>query len=137
MKKILIINLLFLSLLFAKDLKYLPFNSALEIAKKDKKIIMLKLTAQNCHFCKKMDREVMVDSEVINALDKDFVSVSLDVNRDKLPLGLKKGMTPTFAFVNSSGELFSVIQGAWHKEDFLDLLKYIKKKSKLKRELKK
>jgi thioredoxin-related protein len=136
MKKILIGSLL-LSLIFAEELKYLPFNSALEIAKKEHKIVMLKLTAERCQYCKKMDIEVMGDSRVLDALNRDFVSVSLDVNRDKLPLGLKKGMTPTFAFINSGGELFSVIRGAWRRDDFLDLLKYVKKKSELKRELKK
>jgi len=120
-----------------KKLNYISFKESLKRAKKEHKIIMVELTAEHCHFCKKMDREVMVESDVIEALNKDFIVVKLDVNKDKLPLGLKKGMTPTFAFVNSNGELFSVIHGAWHKEDFLDLLKYIQKKSKLKRELKK
>jgi len=97
---------------------------------------MLKLISKRCHFCKEMDKRVMADKKVIETLNRDFISVSLDVNRDKLPLGLKKSVTPTFAFVNMRGELFSVFHGAWNRDDFLDLLKYIKKKSKLKRELK-
>jgi thioredoxin-related protein len=122
MKKILIISLLLLSPLFGE---------------KRHKIIIIELISQSCHFCKKMDVEVMSKKDVIEALERDFILIKLDVNRDKLPLGLKKGTTPTFAFANDRGELFSIIHGAWNREDFLDLLKYVKKKSKIKRELKK
>jgi len=120
-----------------KKVEYLSFKDALKKAKKEHKTIMIQLTRKGCHFCKKMEREILVEKDIIDALDRDFVSVKIDVERNKLPLGLKKGMTPTFAFANENGELFSAIPGAWSREDFLDLLKYIKKKSKLKREVKK
>jgi thioredoxin-related protein len=119
-----------------KEIEFFSFENALKKAKKEHKLIMLELTRDGCHFCKKMEREILVERDVIEALDKEFISVKLNVEKDKLPLGLKKGMTPTFAFVNEHGELFSVIPGAWSKVDFLDLLEYIKKKSKMKREAK-
>ena len=120
-----------------KEIEFFSFEDALKKAKKEHKTIMLELTRDGCHFCKKMEREILVERDVIEALEKDFISVRLNVEKDNLPLGLKKGMTPTFAFANEDGELFSVIPGAWSKSDFLDLLGYIKKKSKLQREVKK
>ena len=124
-------------LLFANSENNTSYENALKIAKKEHKIIMIELIQENCHFCKRMDKEVMVDDNISSTLSKDFVVVKLDVNKDKLPLGLKKEITPTFVFVKESGELFSIIRGAWNIDDFKALLRYIKKKSKIKRELKK
>jgi len=130
MKKILTVISILTSLIFAN-------SDTLQVAKKEHKIIMIELVQENCHFCKRMDEEVMTDANISNTLSKDFIVVKFDINRDKLPLGLKKEITPTFAFVKESGEIFSIIRGAWNREDFSALLRYIKKKSKIKRELKK
>ncbi|HHB95036.1 MAG TPA: DUF255 domain-containing protein [Campylobacterales bacterium] len=136
MKKILILISILSSLLFANSENNTSYKDALKIAKKEHKIIMIELVKEDCHFCERMDKEVMIDDNISSTLSKDFVVVKLDVNRDKLPLGLKKEITPTFAFVKESGEVFSIIRGAWNRDDFKALLRYIKKKSKIKRELK-
>ena len=136
MKKILILISIFTLLIFANSDTNSSFEEALKVAQKEHKIIMIELVKEDCHFCKRMDKEVMTDANISNTLSKDFVVVKFDVNRDKLPLGLKKEMTPTFAFVKESGEIFSIIRGAWNREDFSALLRYIKKKSKIKREIK-
>ena len=132
MKKILILTILFISALFSSK-----YENTLIKAKKEHKIIIIMLEKKNCHFCKKMEDEVFTDKNVSKILDKNFILLKLDVNRDELPLELKKGMTPTFAFVKESGVMFSLIRGAWKRDDFISLLRYIKKKSKLKREIKK
>ena len=132
MKKIFIVTILYMSSLLSTNIDY---KNALIKAKDEHKIIMIMLEKENCHFCKKMEDEVFTDKNVSKILDRDFILVKLDVNRDKLPLGLKKGMTPTFAFVKESGVMFSLIRGAWKRDDFISLLKYVKRKSKLKREL--
>ena len=132
MKKILILTILFIYALYSSN-----YEDALIEAKKEHKIIMIMLEKENCKFCKKMEDEVFTDKNVSKILDRDFILLKLDVNRDELPLGLKKDMTPTFAFVKESGVMFSLIPGAWKRDDFISLLEYVKKKSKLKRELKK
>ncbi len=134
MKKILIVAILYITSLFSANIEY---KNALIEAKDEHKIIIIVLEKEDCHFCKKMEDEVFTDKNVSKILDRDFILVKLDVNRDELPLGLKKGMTPTFAFVKDSGVMFSLIRGAWKRDDFISLLRYVKKKSKLKREIKK
>jgi len=107
-----------------KKLEFVGYTKALEIAKKEDKIILLKLTREHCHFCKKMDREVFEESEVRDALNKNFKVVEIDIgNVGTLPLGLKKGMTPTFIFVNKEEKIMAKIPGAWTKKDFLEILK--------------
>lgn len=116
--------------------EHISFDDAIKRAKKENKIIMVELMREDCLFCKKMEREVLAEKDIVESIKKDFLSVVIDVDKEKLPKGLEKGLTPTFAFFNKEGEMFSVIPGAWNQEDFLALLKYIKKKSKLKREIK-
>ncbi len=132
MKKILILTILSISTLFSSN-----YEDALREAKSEHKILMIMLKKENCKFCKKMEDEVLIDKNVSKILDRDFILLKLDVNRDELPLGLKKDMTPTFAFVKESGVMFSLIPGAWKRDDFISLLEYVKRKSKLKRELRK
>ena len=110
-----------------KSVSYDSFDVALKKAAENDKIIMIKATSKHCHYCKKMDREVFVESEVVQTLQKDFISVSVDVGKDTMPLGLKAGMTPTFFFINKEGQVIKSIPGAWNVEDFLEILKEIKK----------
>ena len=111
-----------------KSIKYEAFDVAMKKAAKENKIIMIKVTSKHCHYCKKMDREVLVEDEVVQALQKDFIAVSVDVAKDTLPLGLKASMTPTFffVFVDKDKTRTKRIPGAWNKEDFLEILKEAK-----------
>jgi len=111
-----------------KSIKYETFDAALKRAVKEDKIIMVKVTSRHCHYCKKMDREVLVEDEVVQALQKDFIAVSVDTSKDTLPLGLKASMTPTFffVFVDKNKIKTKRVPGAWNKEDFLVILKEAK-----------
>lgn len=109
-----------------KSISYESFENALQKASKEDKIIMIKATSKHCHYCKKMDREVFIELEVVNAFQKDFIAVSIDVGNATLPLGLKSEMTPTFFFVNKDKKMIKRIPGSWNKEDFLEILKKAK-----------
>lgn len=100
-----------------------PYSEAMKKAKKEQKIVVIEATSKRCHYCKKMDREVLSDEDVVTALSKDFVLVKVDVSSQKLPLELKSTMTPTFFFVNPEEKLIKTIPGSWSKEDFLEILK--------------
>jgi thioredoxin-related protein len=106
------------------------YKKALSLVKESSKIMMLKLTSTDCHFCKKMDREVMENREVLAFLKKNFILVEIDVKKEKLPLGLKYKVTPTFFFVNKNEKVISKIQGSWNKKDFTELLEMVLKKVK-------
>ena len=107
--------------------KYEGFEEAVKRAKKEQKIIMIKVMSKDCHYCKKMDREVFVEKEVVAALEKDFVSVSIDIGTTKLPLGLKGELTPSFVFVDTDSKILMEMPGAWDKIDFLSVLRDAKR----------
>lgn len=113
-----------------EKLNYNSYKEALSKSKKEHKLIMIKLTSQHCHYCKKMDSSTMIDQEVVKLLNKAFVSVEIDVEKDTIPLDLNKSMTPTFIFLNEKGKIISKVPGSWGKKDFLDILNSVIKKSK-------
>ena len=109
-----------------KSVKYEGFDQALQRAKKEDKIIMIKAMTKTCHFCRKMDREVMIEKDVIEAIQKDFIPVSIDISKHQLPLGLQTELTPSFIFVDKNAKVLLNVPGAWDKKDFLGLLKEAK-----------
>ena len=113
-----------------KSVQYEGFDKALDKAKSEHKIIMLKVMSKDCHFCRKMDNEVMIEKEVVDALQLDFISVAIDISTTSLPLGLKTELTPSFIFIDENAKVLMNIPGAWDKTDFLLILKEAKLKNK-------
>jgi thioredoxin-related protein len=77
-----------------------------------------------------MDREVMIEEEVVKAIEKDFIPVSIDISVHQLPLGVKAEVTPSFIFVDENAKVLMNVPGAWDKIDFLELLKEAKQSTK-------
>ncbi len=127
MKIILLFSFLFGSVFMIKEQAFIEsekttYEQALELAKQNNKPIMLKLTADNCKYCTKMDKEVLADNEVKLFLDKNFITVNINVDKEELPLKLKRTITPTFIFVDRNENITSKLPGSWNKKDFMDLL---------------
>ena len=106
-----------------KGVKFEGFSEALQRAKKENKLIMIEAMTSTCHFCRKMEREIMVETEVVKAIEKDFVPVVIDINKHSLPLGIKVDVTPNFIFIDAHEKVVLQVAGAWGKDDFLELLK--------------
>lgn len=113
-----------------KGVHYEGFEKALQKAKQEDKIIMLKVMTKDCYFCKKMEREVMIEKEVVAFLEQDFIPVSIDISTTELPLGLKTQLTPSFIFIDKNAKVLLNIPGAWNKMDFLDILREAKTKQR-------
>lgn len=105
--------------------KYLLFEKAIQKAKDENKIVMLKIMSEHCYYCKKMDREVLSEKEVLDMLSKLFVSVEIDVFKYQMPLGLSYSVTPTYIFLDSDAKVLKKVSGSWDKSDFLEILKKI------------
>lgn len=73
---------------------YFDYDEALAAAKALDKPLMIDFTGHSCANCRKMEREVLNNPEVIQRLQKDFVVVSLYVD-DKYPLPENEWTTST------------------------------------------
>ena len=106
--------------------EFYSYEDALKLQKKSNKIIMIDVIRTDCHYCEDMDKNVFQNEEMSTWLEKRFIPVQLNLDHDKLPLGLNVHFTPTFFFVNKNAKVVKKIPGSWNIEDFKDLTKDIK-----------
>ena len=106
-------------------------EEALQIAKKEGKIVLIEGYIPFCPWCIKMDREVMVNEKVKEVLNKDFVLAKANLLIEKLPLGMKVLNTPSFYFIDSDGKtILDMVEGSGTVDEFITLLKSVKQKEK-------
>jgi len=118
-----VVFLMFLpGFLFAEKINWVDWNDAVKYALYEQKPIMLEAMSNTCHYCKKIDRNVFQDSEMASFINKNFISVRINLNKEKMPLGIRVSMTPSFYFLTSKLERIKVVRGAWNKSDFKDIL---------------
>ncbi|HHD75877.1 MAG TPA: thioredoxin family protein [Campylobacterales bacterium] len=105
--------------------KVTPFEEALKQAKDEDKIIMLSIRAINCHYCDRMETETLVEDEVQEALEKDFITLHYNQDLEELPLGFSGGMTPNFIFVDKDENILQMYPGMRTPEQFMEVLNEI------------
>ena len=134
-RKILGVFLLFLILMAAcrsdsgspsENVKWHSYNEGLQLGEKEGKKVFLTFYADWCTFCTKMDKETFHNQEVANFLNKRFVSIK--VNKDKEEAIARKHFVtglPMTWFIEPSGEKINSLPGYIPPEMFLQILKYI------------
>ena len=124
MNKIVLVVLSGFVSLFA--LEFHTYKEAKALQKQNGKIIMIDVVRSDCHYCKDMQKKVFDDKKMSVWLEERFIPVKLNLDFDKLPLGLKVHFTPTFFFVDKNEKIVKKIPGSWNIQDFKDLTKNIK-----------
>ena len=124
-------NKILLSLSFAilslHGLEFHSYEDALKLQKKNNKIIMIDVIRTDCHYCEEMNTNVFEDKEMSKWLEKRFIPVQINLDNERLPLGIKVNFTPSFFFINSKQQIVKKIPGSWDIDDFKDLTKHITK----------
>jgi len=91
------------------------YDTALEQAKKGKKLVMVDIYTDWCGWCKKLDRDTYSDKDVQAKLAKDFIAVK--VNPEKSAAGQKLQQQfgargyPFIVIVDADGKKISQIVG--------------------------
>ena len=107
-------------------LKNMNIDSILKLAQKENKLIIIEAMSKTCHYCKKMEKDVLSKSDIRSVIDKDFIFLKVDVDDTELPLGLMKHykkITPSFFIVDKNGKLKNSYPGSWNKKDFKEIMK--------------
>ena len=105
--------------------KAMEIDGILAEAKEQGKNIIIEASSPTCHYCKKMEREVIDTPEIRNKLRKNFILVEVNVDTTRLPLGTDKvyqKITPSFFFLTPEGKLLDHFPGSWNKHDFSMML---------------
>ena len=107
-------------------MEWLSYEEGLKLQKQNGKVIMIDVVRTECHFCRDMEVAVFDDKEMIKWLDKRFIPVKVNLDKDRMPLNITVSFTPSFFFVDKNGEIVKSVPGSWNIEDFKDLTKGIK-----------
>ena len=93
----------------------------LQDAQKSGKNIIIEVSSPNCHYCKKMKREVIESDDIKRLVSNNYIFIEMNVEKEKIPFGLKKeykNITPSFFFLDNRGRLLGSYPGSWNKSDF-------------------
>ena len=103
------------------------YEVALLQAAKEKKNVMVMLSKEGCPACEYMEGVVFEESAIEDTINAKFVSVHIDVQKEKIPAGLGFIGTPTFHFLNAKGEKLKRHDGGANIPDFMGILNSVKK----------
>ena len=91
---------------FAEGIKWLDFETGLKKAKEEKKLILMDIYAEWCHWCNVMENSTYRDKEVIELINRYYIPVR--VNAEKFPNINKKynqGGLPSTVFLDWDGNI--------------------------------
>ncbi len=125
MKKFFLITLFFFTSLLGENLKTYNLQEALELSLKQNKLLIVEVYIDNCQYCKKMDREVFENFDVIQKLNSETLFVKLNRDKDNLDNRFFAPMVPTFFFLIDN-KIVKKIPGSWSIKDFLGFIESAK-----------
>jgi thioredoxin-related protein len=86
----------------------------------EKKLVMLFVTLEHCTWCKKMEKEVFLDSEVNATLQKQFTIKKVLYGKDVLPNFIKpKHFPTTYVLSLDETKVIDSLVGYREKKKFL------------------
>ena len=109
----------------------ISYNAAKNIAAKEHKLVMVDIALTHCPPCRYLASKVYTNDKVAKFINKNFVPVLFLADKDAVPLEVQNyftGSTPTIMFIKPNGQLVTYFIGARTPNDFLAILKEIKKK---------
>ncbi len=93
MKKIIMILVLSVVYLLGAD-----FAQLVEKARGTNKLILVSLEQEYCPYCERMEKSVLSKKDIKEIINKKYVFIKLDINKDEIPEHLTSRLTPTFTF---------------------------------------
>lgn len=99
-------------------------ENAKSIAKKENKLIFIDCYTTWCIPCKWMEQNVFVDKNVIEYYNENFINLKLDMEKGIGPELVKKfrvNAYPTYAFINSNGDLIHKGRSTMLPEEFVQM----------------
>ncbi len=109
---------------FAEDMDYsLDYDKALELAKKEKKELMLVMVANFCPWCIKLEKKVLKKEDINTKVHKKYIPVILNREEGKYPDIFKTEMIPTVYFVDhNSAKIRTKVVGYNNKQDLVNII---------------
>jgi thioredoxin-related protein len=110
----------------ADKIDWHTYDSGMARSKFEKKKVFLHFYADWCTYCVEMERKTFKDPAVIAALNRDFIPIRVDSDRDKPTASLYrvKGLPDTW-FISESGEIIGHRPGYISTDQLMGILNVI------------
>ncbi len=122
--------MLLLTLLSAGDIVWQKdLESALSLAEKEHRLVMVMVEGEHCRWCKKMRYRTLDDARVVQKLSS-YVNVRVDEN-DRTAMKLLPAIrgVPTIFFLSPDRKLLQKVEGYYAADDFLSFFKGIEQQT--------
>jgi thioredoxin-related protein len=103
LKKLLLIALIALGLQASDVAWSSSYVTASQTAQTQNKPMLVFMNKPGCGSCAYMKDNVFTDTAVVEYLNNNFVSISLDIHENDAPKELQVNVTPVFHFLNADG----------------------------------
>jgi len=127
MRKIILSILLLTGSIFALDWVK-DIDTALELAKKEHKTIMVMVEGEHCRWCKKMKGRTLSDDAVEKRLEKFIVVKVMRENGNAMAKLPPVRGVPTIFFMKADKAIIEEIIGYFNVEDFISYINDVEKK---------
>ncbi len=109
---------------FSKDIRWQSFSEGMARGKSENKKVFLHFYAEWCATCKIMEDKTFKDPGVIAALNKDYVPVKIDIDKNqKISAMFKIKLLPDTWFIAENNEIIGHRPGYISPEQLRTLLK--------------
>ena len=113
-------------LAFSETIDWHTYDSGMARSKFEKKKVFLHFYADWCGYCAEMERKTFKDPAVIAALNRNFIPIRVDSDRDKQTASLYrvKGLPDTW-FISESGDVIGHRPGYIPPDQLMGLLNVV------------
>lgn len=117
----------------ADQIKWYSHEEGTALGMLESKKVFISFYADWCKFCKTMEQQTFTDAGIISYLNSHFISVKVDVEREK-SVARKYNISPLpdSWFLSEKGEVIGNRPGYLSAEDLMPVLQFIKTESFLK-----
>lgn len=129
MKKVLILSLLVGAAAMTSnaqtDFRHISFDEALKAAQQEQKMLFVDFYTDWCGPCKKMSAEVFPQKNVGDYMNKNFVSLKLNAEKEGAELAQKYKVAayPTFVIIGADGKEITKVTGYREGDEFIAKIK--------------
>ena len=109
---------------FASEMKYESnFDEAMKKSKKLQKNIMLVLVSNYCPWCRKFEQRVLLKEEINDIIQKNYIPLILNREKDPFPKEFDTGFTPIVHFIDhKTQKSYKNVIGYNNKDEFTYIL---------------
>lgn len=114
-------------------IQWYSYEEGMALSKSSPKKIFINFFAKWCSFCRMMDTKTFADKGVVDYLQKNFITVKVDVDREKhVAAQYNISPLPDSWFISEKGEAIGNRPGYMSADELLPVLKFIHTDSYLK-----